>query len=154
MEFMLEMGRDPASTRGSLMQPKKSLIGSESLCPREGLGKEIYRVLDEIHDPCSIARSVPMGLAEMGLIRSVELEPESGAVTVALRLTAPVCEMINYMRTEVIRRVGEIPGVECVNVEHDSGLDWDPDMMAPAAQRRRRRYLAKLQEVHERSTGG
>ena len=109
---------------------------------------EIYRVLDEIHDPCSTAMSIPMGLAEMGLIKHVHVST-GGHVEVTLRLTSPFCEMIGFMKTEAIRRVGALEGVAEVAVNHDSGLDWDHDLIAPQAQQRRRLRLETLRRLVE-----
>jgi metal-sulfur cluster biosynthetic enzyme len=110
---------------------------------------EVRRVLDTIEDPCSVAASVPMGLHEMGLIKAVEIDA-TGNVSVDLRLTSPFCEMIAYMRNEAIARIGGLPGVKSVSVTHDTGLDWDHDMIAPEAQARRQKRLAALQEIHRR----
>lgn len=112
---------------------------------------EVRRLLDEIKDPCSIAASVPMGLDEMGIVKSVSVAP-TGRVDVELRLTSPFCEMVAYMKTEAERKLGELPGVTDVCVRHDAGLDWDHDMIAPAAQARRRRRLLALQRL-PRSAG-
>lgn len=109
---------------------------------------EVWRQLDRIHDPCSIARSLPMGLGEMGLVKAIEFS-DGGRVIVTLRLTSPFCEMINYLRTEVIRRLASLDGVESVAVRHDSGLDWDPGLLSPEAARRRRRYLSALREAFQ-----
>lgn len=117
-------------------------MGSASLCEAD-----VRRVLDDIKDPCSIATSVPMGLDEMGIVKSVSID-EAGEVAIELRLTSPFCEMISYMRNEALKRVGTLPGVRSVTVTHDSGLDWDHDMIAPAAQARRRRRLDAIREMH------
>ena len=102
-------------------------------------------LLDEIKDPCSVAASVPMGLSEMGLVKSVAIEPD-GRVDIELRLTSPVCEMVAYMRNEALARIAQLPGVTDVRVTHDSGLDWDHDLIAPEAQARRRRHLDALMQ--------
>ena len=107
---------------------------------------EIAQVLDEIMDPCSVAASVPMGLAEMGVVKSVDVSAD-GHVDVELRLTSPFCEMVAYMRTETLGKVGAMPGVTGVTVRHDSGLDWDHDMIAPEAQARRQRRLRALRDL-------
>jgi metal-sulfur cluster biosynthetic enzyme len=112
------------------------------------LVREIYRVLDEIHDPCSVASSVPMGLAEMGVIKSVAVS-ESGQVAITLRLTSPFCEMISFMRTESVRKVEALDGVTGCVVDHDSGFDWDDDMIAPAAAHRRRLRLESVRREYE-----
>lgn len=111
-----------------------------------GLADEIRRTLDGIHDPCSVAASVPMGLDEMGLVERVEVS-DSGQVTIHLRLTSPFCEMVPFMKSEAIRRVGSLPGVSAVTVGHDSGLDWDHDMIAPAARRRRELRLSVIRRT-------
>ncbi len=108
------------------------------------LEKRIRGLLDEIQDPCSIAASVPMGLGEMGIVKEVRVESD-GKVDIELRLTSPFCEMISYMTNEALAKVGSLPGVTGVTVRHDSGLEWDHDMIAPEAQARRRRRLALLQ---------
>lgn len=114
------------------------------------LEASIRAVLDEIKDPCSIAAAVPMGLSEMGLISSLGVT-SGGSVHVELRLTSPFCEMIAYMQNEIMDRVGELEGVTAVSVCHDSGFDWDHDMIAPEARARRERRLAQLRSMPRRS---
>lgn len=123
------------------------------MSPPAALVDDVYRLLDEIRDPCSVAASVPMGLAEMGLVKSVEVGP-GGHVEVELRLTSPFCEMVAYMKTEAERKLAELPGVADVSVRHDAGLDWDHDMIAPEAQARRRRRLLALQRLPARARPG
>lgn len=105
----------------------------------------VRRALDDIKDPCSVAAAVPMGLGEMGIVKSVAIAAD-GQVAIELRLTSPFCEMLAFMRNEVLARVGQLPGVTGVTVSNDSGLDWDHDLIAPAAQARRQDRLAKLRE--------
>lgn len=106
----------------------------------------IRTILDEIKDPCSVAASTPMGLDEMGLVRSLEVDPD-GRVAIVLRLTSPFCEMVPYMRNEAIARIEALPGVTSVVIEHDSGLDWEPELMAPSARRRQQQRLRALQRI-------
>ena len=116
--------------------------------PSALLEQRVRGVLDEIKDPCSIATSVPMGLCEMGIVKAIRVS-DAGDVEIELRLTSPVCEMIGYMKSEALAKVNALPGVVSVNVRHDSGLDWTPDLIAPAAQARRGRRLQMLRVVHE-----
>ena len=99
--------------------------------------------LDEVKDPCSVATGAPMGLTEMGLVKSVEVG-EDGAVRVVLRLTSPFCEMIGFLKASAIDGIRRLPGVAAVTVESDSGFDWSPEDMAPHQQRRRAERLAAV----------
>jgi metal-sulfur cluster biosynthetic enzyme len=110
------------------------------------LEREVRRVLDEVKDPCSVAASVPMGLDEMGIIKSVRVGG-GGQVEVEIRLTSPFCEMVPFFKRETLDKVGRIPGVTAVSFTHDRGWDWDPDMIAPAAQARRRERLIRLRSL-------
>jgi metal-sulfur cluster biosynthetic enzyme len=110
---------------------------------RDSLIAAVYAELDKIIDPCSSASVTPMGLVEMGLIRTVEIS-DNGAVDVFLRLTSPTCQMVIYMAKETIRLVSDLPMVTAVQVHPDEGLDWDPDLIAPEVAARRRRRLTLL----------
>ena len=114
--------------------------------------EDIRQILDDIKDPCSVAASVPMGLNEMGLIKSVGIDPD-GHVDIELRLTSPFCEMISFMRNEALGKIGGLPGVTGVSVRHDSGLDWDHDFIAPGAQARRQQRLDMLRRLHVTGQG-
>jgi metal-sulfur cluster biosynthetic enzyme len=107
---------------------------------QEQIRVEALRRLDEIEDPCSVAGGTPIGLTEMGLVKSVSVS-EDGNVEIDLRLTSPFCHMIGFMKKEAIARVGSIDGVGDVLVNGDAGLDWSPELIAPAAQRRRQERL-------------
>lgn len=110
--------------------------------------QDVRRCLDDIHDPCSVAAAVPMGLSEMGLVESVAIA-DSGAVQIGLRLTSPFCEMVPFMQKEAVKRVSALDGVTAVDVHHDAGLDWDHDLIAPAARARRDRRLQVMRRAHE-----
>lgn len=112
---------------------------------RTPLVEEIYRLLDQIHDPCSVANGNPMGLAEMGIIKAVTVS-EAGQVTVDLRLTSPMCEMLPFMQGETIAAITALEGVTGCVVTRDSGFDWDHDMMSPEARGRRQLRLLALRE--------
>ncbi len=107
------------------------------------LRAQIVAELDEIKDPCSIAAGTAFGLAEMGLVDSVEVL-ETGAVLVKLRLTSPFCHMIGYFKKEASRRIEALPGVSAVDLQADNGLDWSPSRISAAAAARRDTYLGRL----------
>ena len=117
-----------------------------ALAPTLVCEEQVREVLDQIKDPCSVATGVPMGLAEMGLVKTVRIDPD-GSIDIELRLTSPFCEMISFMKNEAIAKVGALPGVSGVTVGHDSGFDWDHDLIAPEAQARRRARLDILRAL-------
>lgn len=104
---------------------------------------EVRRLLDEIHDPCSVAAGLHLGLVEMGLVKSVRVSTD-GDVDITLRLTSPFCEMVGFMKGEAIDRIAELPDVKSVNVQADSGFDWSPETMSADARRRRDERLLRL----------
>lgn len=108
---------------------------------QEEIRREVLRRLDQIQDPCSVAGGTPMGLNEMGLVKSVEVSA-AGDVEIDLRLTSPFCHMIGFMKKTAIEKVGRIDGVHGVEVNGDAGLDWTPDLIAPAPEKRRQARLA------------
>lgn len=105
-----------------------------------GLHERVLEELDHIKDPCSVASGIPLGLAEMGLVKSIEIGPDAH-VEIELRLTAPSCHMIAFMRSEAIRRLSDVDGVNSVEVVGDQGLDWRPSMMTETALAKREERL-------------
>lgn len=105
----------------------------------------VRAVLDTIVDPCSAANGTDLSLVEMGLLDDITIQ--EGHVGVDLMVTSPMCTMVPYFIKEIRRDVGELDGVESVEVTADNGLEWVPSMMADDAQERRRRTL----EARERA---
>ena len=109
----------------------------------EALRAQIIAELDKIKDPCSLASAMAMGLDEMGLVDTIELD-EDGGVLVKLRLTSPFCHMIGYFKKEAMARIADLPGVTGVDLKADNGLDWSPSRIKPAAAARRTQYLDRM----------
>lgn len=96
----------------------------------------VMSVSNEIYDPCGLAQGASIGMADMGLIRSVEAtRTECGQwhVKVTIRFTSPGCFYFGYFE----RRLAEVlePYQELdLAVEWDDRLDWTPDDLAPGAR--------------------
>jgi metal-sulfur cluster biosynthetic enzyme len=102
------------------------------------LESRIRDCLHQIKDPCSVATGYPLHLEEMGLVKSVEVNAETGHAVVDLRLTSPTCVMVGYFVTEIQKLVTEaIPEIDEVTVLFDRGFDWTPDMMSEEVRRAR-----------------
>jgi metal-sulfur cluster biosynthetic enzyme len=105
------------------------------------------RMADEVHDPCSMAIGLRIGLAEMGLIRylAVERGPDGWDVRLQLRLTSPGCQYFYFFRESLEDRIGAHPEVASVEILWDQVFDWTPEDFAASAREkidaRQRRLL-------------
>lgn len=98
--------------------------------------EQVHRALDRVVDPCSIATGVPITLADMGLVEDVAVT--GGRAHIRLRVTSPFCMHIGNIHERILDVVGEVPGVDAVDLDIDDGMTWLPSMMAPESQRRLR----------------
>lgn len=83
-----------------------------------------------------------MNIVEMGLIKHIHID--GGHVTVEMRLTSPGCMMVPYFCREAENELGDLHGVEEVDLTTDAGYEWTTEYMDEAAQRKRQEHLADL----------
>lgn len=108
---------------------------------------------NEIYDPCGLAQGASVGMADMGLIRSVDAtQVECGQwhVKVTIRFTSPGCFYFGYFE----RRLAEVlePYQELdLEVGWDDKLDWTPADLAPSA---RLKLEAVRREISSVAKGG
>jgi metal-sulfur cluster biosynthetic enzyme len=105
----------------------------------------VRAALDEVIDPCSAAAGAAAGIAELGLVRELRIEPgEAGAVVrVVLRVTDPGCLMGGPFAASARRRLAALPGVAEVDVRLDEAFDWTPADAAAAYRERLERARAR-----------
>lgn len=84
--------------------------------------------LRAVADPCSLRTRRPMDIVDMGLIG--DLEVEDGRVSMSLVLTDPTCIFAAQIIDAIERSVGDLDGVEQVDVRLDEQEIWTPDRMA------------------------
>jgi metal-sulfur cluster biosynthetic enzyme len=96
--------------------------------------EDVISRLHKVIDPCSAATKVPLSIVEMGMVESVEIE--SGHVTVALRMTSPLCHALPYFEMEIERVLAEAVGIVGVSCTFDHGGNWQPDNMTSGARRK------------------
>jgi metal-sulfur cluster biosynthetic enzyme len=91
---------------------------------------------DEVHDPCSMAIGLKIGLSEMGLVRHVTVAPAQGGwdLKLQLRLTSPGCQYFYYFRESLEERLNAHPDIVTAEVLWDQIFDWTPEDFAPSAQ--------------------
>jgi metal-sulfur cluster biosynthetic enzyme len=111
----------------------------------------VGQALDEVLDPCSIARGVPAGMRDMGLVNGIDVRPRADGrvdVVLDLRLTSPACSFALYFDQQVELRLLEIPSVAAVEIRWDDRFEWSDDDLSPRVQEqladKRRRLLASL----------
>jgi metal-sulfur cluster biosynthetic enzyme len=96
----------------------------------------VLTALARVVDPCSIATGVPIGLPEMGMVKTIDITRDD--VTVTLRLTSPTCWQAANMIAKVEEILGAIAGGRQVRCALDPTWDWMPDMMSEGARSRLR----------------
>lgn len=102
--------------------------------PTINLDTAIAAILDQIHDPCSIAAGRPLSVRAMGLVRSWEWH--DGVLTVTFAVTFAGCKMAPHFTEAARMALAELPGVERVETVVDTDYVWTPaDMPAPPVMR-------------------
>lgn len=96
----------------------------------------VRSVANQVHDPCSMAMGLKIGLDDMGLVREVNATraPNGWDVRLLLRLTSPGCQYFFYFREELEKRLLAYASVSTVRVEWDERLDWTPDDFSATAR--------------------
>ena len=105
----------------------------------------VWTELNTIVDPCSRAAGAPAGIAEMGLVRQLEIHhsPEGASIRVVIGVTEPGCLMGAAFINDARKLLRELPGVAEVQVSMDHAFDWTPEDMAPP-------YQARLDQLRQR----
>ena len=90
--------------------------------------KDIFDILKTIYDP-----EIPVNIYDLGLIYDVDVD-EYDNVDVTMTLTAPNCPVADDILQEVREKVGNIEGVNKVQVELTFEPPWDKSMMSEEAK--------------------
>lgn len=91
--------------------------------------EQVWEALRTVFDP-----EIPVDLVNLGLIYSVDINRESGQVSIAMTLTAPGCGMGPVLVGDVEYRVKQVPFVSDVSVELVFDPPWSREMMSEEAQ--------------------
>jgi probable FeS assembly SUF system protein SufT len=114
-------------------------IGKEPVAPpsAEELSKRplqdvAWDTLKSCYDP-----EIPVNIVELGLVHSCEVEPlPEGGQKIAVRftLTAPGCGMGDVLRSEIERKMLQLPDVRETDVQIQLDPPWDQSKMSDAAR--------------------
>jgi len=89
--------------------------------------EKILEVLSEVYDP-----EIPIDIVNLGLVYGIDIE--EGKVLISMTMTAPGCPASTQIAGESKLVVGEMPGVESVDIEIVWDPPWDPSKMSEEAQ--------------------
>ncbi len=102
------------------------------MTPRADVDSAVARVVD----PCSDAMGLPLDVAEMGLVRRLDVDAEAGEVQLTLALTSPCCAYGPAMAAALEAELSALDWVHRVSVDIDHAAVWTPADMSPAASDR------------------
>jgi metal-sulfur cluster biosynthetic enzyme len=107
----------------------------------------VTEAANRVDDPCALAQGVSIGMADMGLIRGLEVRksPDGPAwdVTVTLRFTAPSCFYFSYFEDQLSQLLKSEPGIR-LSFLWDDVFDWTPDSLSPDAREKLQRVRSGL----------
>lgn len=120
------------------VHPPRTDVQVERMDPEE-LREPIIDALRKVYDP-----EIPVNVADLGLIYSLEVEGAAGAgagdddggvrVRILMTLTAPGCGMGPVIANDVKERVEALPDVTAADVEVVFDPPWSQNMMSDAAK--------------------
>jgi len=97
-----------------------------------GIEQLVWDQLRTCFDP-----EIPVNIVDLGLVYHCQATPvpEGGnRVEVKFTLTAPGCGMGGVLKTDMERKIRQLPGVTDVDVEVVFEPPWDQEMMSEAAK--------------------
>ncbi|MDM9384662.1 hypothetical protein QUB80_28770 [Chlorogloeopsis sp. ULAP01] len=118
---------------------------NDSLKTKEDVIALVQTKMNEVYDPCGLARGLSIGMVDMGLICSINVEPVDNAWKVFLRIrfTSAGCEYFPYFEREIRERLEVYQQIESISLEWDKNMDWTPDNLSKVAK-------SKLEEHNEK----
>ncbi|MDO5035988.1 MAG: iron-sulfur cluster assembly protein [Porphyromonas sp.] len=90
--------------------------------------ESIVKALRTVYDP-----EIPVNIYDLGLVYDIDLNDETGAVTITMTLTSPNCPVADFIVEDAKMKVEAIKGVESVSVELTFDPPWGRDMMSEEA---------------------
>ena len=106
------------------------------MAPSTKIVELVKSASNQIYDPCGLAQGASIGMADMGLIRSVEARQTACGrwhVKITIRFTSPGCFYFSYFERRLAEVLEAYQDLDLA-VEWDDRLDWTPDDLAPGAR--------------------
>lgn len=99
--------------------------------PTEFSEQLVWDQLKTVYDP-----EIPVNIVDLGLVYScVITDSDSGHnIDIAMTMTAPGCGMGDVLRSDIERRLANLPGVHQVHVQVVFDPPWTPQRMSEATR--------------------
>ena len=88
----------------------------------------IVDALKRVYDP-----EIPVNVYDLGLIYEIEIKEETTA-EITMTLTAPNCPMADILLGDVETYVGDVTGIDKVEINLTFDPPWDKDMLSEEAR--------------------
>src|SRR4029077_21156466 len=93
--------------------------------------KLVWDKLRTVYDP-----EIPVNVVDLGLIYDCHIAPvaEGNKIDIKMTMTAPGCGMADVLKSDIQRKILDLPTVKELNVEVVFEPPWDPSKMSEAAR--------------------
>ena len=104
---------------------------SSADAPQEFSEKLVWDKLRTVYDP-----EIPVNVVDLGLIYDCQIAPvpEGNKIDIKMTMTAPGCGMADVLKSDIQRKISDLPTVKELNVEVVFEPPWHPGKMSEAAR--------------------
>ena len=99
--------------------------------PQEFSEKLVWDKLRTVYDP-----EIPVNVVDLGLIYDCHIAPvaDGNKIDIKMTMTAPGCGMADVLKSDIQRKISDLPAVKEVNVDVVFEPPWHPGKMSEAAR--------------------
>jgi len=92
---------------------------------------DVMSALKQVYDP-----EIPVNVVDLGLIYDCHIAPiaEGNKIDIKMTMTAPGCGMADVLKSDIQRKISDLPTVKELNVEVVFEPPWNPTKMSEAAR--------------------
>ncbi|PYU24282.1 MAG: putative Fe-S cluster assembly protein SufT [Acidobacteria bacterium] len=124
---MMRIEAKNADALGLASEPKEA-----QAAPGQFSEKLVWDHLKTVYDP-----EIPVNIVDLGLIYSCQVTPVEGGgnkIEIKMAMTAPGCGMGDVLRTDIERKLSQLPEVKEVHAQIVFDPPWHPGRMSDAAK--------------------
>jgi len=127
--YMVRVDARDADALG--LAPSLASSAAASDTPQEFSEKLVWDKLKTVYDP-----EIPVNVVDLGLIYDCQIAPvaEGNKIDIKMTMTAPGCGMADVLKSDIQRKISDLPTVKELNVEVVFEPPWHPGKMSEAAR--------------------